>query len=441
MRTSLLFLILASLALVACEPALPSAAHPMPVSAPADTVVHLTGELLFDARGALTLTLDEPCRAGKRSPYRPSVLQPELTECDRARLAAVAVHAVTPWGYRVRGEWLDARRIVFRVRWEQSGLDPLADDAVATTSSAWAIGNLAWLPSPAEAARMIQLVGAATDTQADLVAGGAAPSLEVTTFEVADGALQAGGRGTLTVAIANRGPGIAYRVVAQTRSSVTSLHGLRISFGMIKPGATKVRRLAVEVPYTENAPDTMLVVAVAEGNGYAPRNVSRRITIRPVQTAPVLAIRCAIADHAPDRPEVEAGENITVRCAVDNTGQIAAEVDLQATIAGVAPVASPVREIAAGGHAVFDLPVAIPRNLTLDAPVELTVEARDQRFQRTATATIAGIVRKPRLCIPGQLTRAQYNAKIAELRAAAAAGDLTQAELDRYDAELVGCLQ
>jgi hypothetical protein len=42
--------------------------------------------------------------------------------------------------------------------------------------------------------------------------------------------------------------------------------------------------------------------------------------------------------------------------------------------------------------------------------------------------------------VPGQLTRQQYHAKIAELRAAVAAGDLTSAQLDRYGAELVACL-
>ena len=41
----------------------------------------------------------------------------------------------------------------------------------------------------------------------------------------------------------------------------------------------------------------------------------------------------------------------------------------------------------------------------------------------------------------GQLTRAQYRTKLNELRAAVAAGDLTQAQLDRYDAELVTCLK
>jgi hypothetical protein len=54
---------------------------------------------------------------------------------------------------------------------------------------------------------------------------------------------------------------------------------------------------------------------------------------------------------------------------------------------------------------------------------------------------VVGVVRKRNLCTVGQLTRAQYRAKLTKLRAAVAAGELTQAQLDRYDAELVTCLK
>jgi hypothetical protein len=51
------------------------------------------------------------------------------------------------------------------------------------------------------------------------------------------------------------------------------------------------------------------------------------------------------------------------------------------------------------------------------------------------------MVRKPRLCVFGQLTREAYRGKIVQLRAAVSAGDLTEAQLDRYDAELFACLE
>jgi hypothetical protein len=50
-------------------------------------------------------------------------------------------------------------------------------------------------------------------------------------------------------------------------------------------------------------------------------------------------------------------------------------------------------------------------------------------------------VRRPRLCPSGKLDRPQYLAKRRALEEARAAGDITADEFDRYDAELVGCLE
>jgi len=66
---------------------------------------------------------------------------------------------------------------------------------------------------------------------------------------------------------------------------------------------------------------------------------------------------------------------------------------------------------------------------------------RDRDSGRSARTTITGVVRKPKLCTPGALTQAQYQAKIADLRAALAASALTQQEYDSYDAELINCLK
>jgi serine/threonine protein kinase len=89
----------------------------------------------------------------------------------------------------------------------------------------------------------------------------------------------------------------------------------------------------------------------------------------------------------------------------------------------------------------IDVAITVPRGLPINAPVEIAITARDRATSRSARTTLAGVVRKPKLCEPGQLTRAQYQAKITELRAAVTAGDLTQAQFDRYDAELVACLK
>jgi hypothetical protein len=399
----------------------------------------LAGAFTLTPAGDLALELKEPCTIGKPSVY--GTLRDNGTPCDRRRLDANRVTAKTPWQTELPGTWVDAGHLLFKIDWKRSGLDPLADDGPAQVARPWTIGSTTWTPAPADATRMLKLVAEATETEPDLVKGGAAPNLEVTTFEVDGGSLQVGGEATLVVRIRNRGPGTAYRVVATTRSSVASLHGQRIPFGMIKANGEKTRRVPLTVPVSETSPDTMLVLVIGEGNGFTPRNVSKRVALTVSRSAPALAMRCTLPGHPGARPDLDAGDAITLRCAVDNTGGSPSKVELEVALAGGAPTRSQPQTIAAGGHATFDVPLTIPRELAIDSAVEIGVTAQDRQQARTAHASLAGVVRKPKLCTAGSLTRAQYRAKLAELRAAVTAGDLTQAQLDRYDAELVTCLK
>jgi hypothetical protein len=405
---------------------------------PNDTQLDMAGTFTLSPDGDLLLMLAQPCIVEKVAKLREQTV---ALPCDRAHRDAIRVVAVTPWADEIRGTWSDANNITFHVDWKHSRLDPLAADAAAVVGRPWTISGTQWMPTSAEAERILTLTAVATETEIDLRHGEPAPSLEVTLFDVDGHALHAGGEATLAVRIANRGPGTAYRVVAMTRSSIDSLHGRQLSFGMIKSGAEKLRRIRVTVPITEAAPDTMLVLVPAEGNGFAPPNVSRRMPITVAETALVLSVHCTIANHDGVRPDVNAGETITLRCMVDNAGKSAAKVEMEASIAGGTPARSPAQDVRASGRTAFDLPMVISRELTIDSTVEIVVTARDRQLQRSARTTVAGIVRKPKVCAAGQLTREQYRAKLTELRAAVAAGDLTQAQLDRYDAELVTCLK
>jgi hypothetical protein len=435
-RTAILVATAAVVLAAGCEPIGPAAPR---ARAPKGTRVELAGTFTFTPEGALVLTLAEPCTKTQSGVYSQQVLTPDA-ECDRSTLAKVALTAMTPWGGSVNGVWLDARRVEFRPAWGQTGIDPLADSTPYLITGAWTIGPLRWMPSLGDAQRMLGLIGDATDTQPELVRGGAPPSLEVSAIDVGGGALEAGGQRTVTVKVSNRGEGAAYRVVVTTRSSVAALHDQRLSYGRIAPGASKSRQLVVRLPMTESASDAMLVLVVGEGNGFAPHNVSRRVPIH-VASAPVLTVRCAVVDRDPARPQLDAGETVDLRCTVSNTGSVAGQVRVQLTVAGAAQAGSNAKDLAGGASTVFDLPITIPRDLPLDAPVEIAVTAIEARYQRNAATTLTGVIHMPKLCTAGQLTRAQYDARIRELRAAVAAGDLTQAELDRYEAELVGCLQ
>jgi hypothetical protein len=424
------------LAAVAC--AAPPAWQPFSGTLPASTELDLAGTFTLSPAGELRLALNRPCTGTRVGIGGPA----ERPSCERDTLDLIHVVARTPWGQDIVGTWDGPALVAFRIDWTGTGIDPLADDTAAVLSRPWQISGTQWTPTADEAAALLKHLGEVTGTETELVRGGAAPSLEVAALEVDGGALRRGEPATLVVRIANRGPGTAYRVVATTRSSIEALHGRRLSFGAIQPGADKVRTLPVTLPGSETARDTMLVLVLSEGNGAAPDNASRRISIEPSTGAPALALRCAILGYQAPRPYLDAGQNVTVRCVVENTGNAdARQVSLDAAIGAAAQGHSPPHAVPAAGRATLDVAIAVPRGLPIQAPIEIAITARDRASSRSARATVAGVVRKPRLCEPGKLTRAQYQAKVTELRVAVTAGDLTQAQFDRYDAELVACLK
>jgi uncharacterized repeat protein (TIGR01451 family) len=411
---------------------LPPPSTPFVGVLPEDVELNMAGTVTLLPDGTLHLALSKPCIMKVRSTQ---VANP----CDREHFDSVRVVAHTPWNRDARGKWDGPAHIAFAPDWKATGLDPLGDAATA----AWDISGAKWMPSGAEAELMLKLVGDATDTETELAQGGPPPALEVTSFEIEGNTLHTGDPSTLVVRIANRGTGTAYRVTATTRSSIAVLHGRRLSFGAIKPGADKVRKLNLTIPPSETGPDTMLVLVLSEGNGVVPANVSRRIPLAPSVAAPMLAVRCSIVGHSTERHlDLDAGQELGLRCAVKNTGTAAAtQVRVEASIAGGVPTVSASRAVATGGDAVFDLAMTVPRELPIDAPVEIAITARDGPSSRSARAAVVGVVRKPRLCVAGQLTLAQYRAKLADLRAAVASSELTQAQFDKYDAELVTCLK
>jgi hypothetical protein len=308
----------------------------------------------------------------------------------------------------------------------------------AVVATPWAISGARWTPSAIEARHILDLIGAAKTEE---VAKRGIPHLEITRFEASDGTLHAGGEGIVVVGIANHGPETAYRVVATTRSGFSGLHGKHVNFGWIKPGTEKLRQLRLTVQGSETSPDAMLVLMVEEGNGFSPPDFSRRIPIAPAPMAAGLKVSCSIPGQSASRADLNAGDHVVIHCVVDNAGASAANVKIETSISGEDPTKSPAQRIAPAGRASFDVPIAIPRELIIDSKVEIAITARDYELARSAHTTVVGVIRKPKLCAFGELTRAQYRAKVAALRAAVAAGNLTRSQFDRYDAELVTCLK
>jgi hypothetical protein len=393
---------------------------------PADVELYLDGVYTLSG-GGLQLALTRPCVVK----FDTDTMR---DTCTHGQLDWIQVIATPPWNQKILGTWIDAAHIVFPVDWATTGLDPLYDRAVI--KSAWGMSGRLWSPSETQAADILRLISDAD--KAALVRWGRPPKLEATASVKGD-RLRAGSTDTLVVTIANHGSGAAYRVVATTRSSIEALHGKRLSFGILMPGAAKTREMEVKVPASETAHDALVVFELSEGNGVASRDVSNRI---PIEAAvPILDVQCEIEGHKVARPDFYAGERLPLRCTVDNTGTTEAkQLELEVLVVGGGSHRSAPQVIPASGSWTFNLTITVPRTLPIDATVSISITARDRPSSRTAPTTIVGVIRKPKLCVQGQLTRAQYRVKIDKLRDEVKAGNITQAEFYAYDAQLVACL-
>jgi hypothetical protein len=186
----------------------------------------------------------------------------------------------------------------------------------------------------------------------------------------------------------------------------------------------------------------MLVVSTTAANGASARAVNRRIPIRVSIPTPTLSLECSLGNRALTRLDVDAGQILTLACVVANTGNVdAKQVEIETVVGSDAPTHSATQTIPASRRIPVNVPITMPRALPIDSVVEIAITARDRTSARSARLTFNAVIRKPKLCTPGKLTHPQYRAKLAELRKAVAAGDITQSELDRYDAELVSCLK
>lgn len=354
----------------------------------------------------------------------------------------------TPWGRTLRGVSdapdIDGRTTLrFPADARVVQLDPL-DRRTWKLGEPWRIRHpmwvedFIWTPTEADLEPFVVAIGAGLGVDATSAPALQPPELLVTNLNASNGEILAGGPSTIELAVQNRGHGPAYRVTATIRSSLDQLHGLQFSFGKIDAGATAIRRARVELAENTEETSAMLVVVFSEANGFAPANFSRRFPVRVVATAPRLAVACRTASGD---VEVDAGEIVRLRCEVRNEGgRLATAVTTTASVGGQR-AASRATDIAPRAAETVEVPVRIPTGASIDQQLLIDVVAAEAaKGGQRATARVAVTIRRPRVCPSGKLTRAEYRTKRAELDRARAAGDLTAEEFDRYDAELVGCL-
>lgn len=374
----------------------------------------------------------------------------DRTEETRERCMEPLADAIltTPWGRTLRGvsdepDAYGRATLRFAPDARAVQLDPL-DRRTWKIGEPWRVRHamlkqdLAWTPTADELESFVTAIGISLGIDATLAPAHQPPELVVTNLHVTNDEILAGGTSVLELSVQNRGQGPAYRVHANIRSSLDELHGLQFSFGKIDPGATAVRRARVELAENIEETSAMLVLVFSEANGFAPANFSRRFPVRVVATAPRLAVSCRPASGD---TTVDAGEIVRLRCEVKNEGgRMATDVTTHATVGGQR-ASSRATHIAPRDAETVDVPIRIPTGAAIDQQLVIEVVAAEPAVGgQRATTRVAVTIRRPRVCPSGKLTRAEYRSKRAELERARTAGDLTADEFDRYDAELVGCL-
>jgi hypothetical protein len=377
-------------------------------------------------------TVDEPCPAFPRTGWQ-------------------AARLVTPWGAKLTPSQGGAGGVAFRIDWAKTGIDALAPDAATHLQRPWRIESpdayepAEWEPVQADLDAMVALIGRATDTQIEVADVSAPPQVEVVSLRTVD-ELRNGTSGQLVVEVHNKGVGAAYRLVATTRSNIPALSGLQISFGRLLPGETKTRRMPVALPRLNREDEALVVLLFREAHRFAPAQASARFPVRPAVDVAQLGIACKLLDLAPGpgdpRPLVDAGQTTNLSCEVRNDGAPVAEVRVVATLEGrTTRVTSAPFDLPTGhAHQVL-LAIDVPQDAAIDSELGLVVETVGGKDAAVARTRLSALIARPQICPEGKLTREDFARKRDELRRKLAAGLITKAEYQKYEAELVACLE
>jgi hypothetical protein len=348
----------------------------------------------------------------------------------------------TPWGHVYVATSDPNGGVLFPVDWTGTGIDPLAKGADDRLATGWQVysddgRSIPLELQPGDVEQMKRAIGAATDRTDEVGAANEKASLSA---ELADGApLVVGATGSIGLAITNKGPQPAYRVMAKLRSSVDALHGHQLAFGRIDPGTTKHKMLAIAIPPKLDERSALVVAEITYFNG-DPIETRRKLVIapEPKRVAPPrgLALDCKLAS-----PEVAPGERVRITCELRNLGNDPAkDLGITVTVASEASKNLAPKSLPGAGTEKLELIGLTPPSEQQGAKLPVLVRATALGVPPVEWAGSVGIASLATRC-KARLTRDEYKTKLKKLQAALASGALTQKELDKYDADLVSCLQ
>ena len=365
----------------------------------------------------------------------PEVRKSEITSCPKdVEVKDVSVRA--PWG-QVYPAIVTSGRLDAKIEWSTVGVDPLDEESTAILRAAWTVHSEDGLvdasidPTEAEVHALRQLLGQPGETE--LASAAAGEHAQLTAAFVTEPGADGGNR--VGLAVTNKGPDPAYKVIAQLRSSSTALHGLQLSFGRINKGETKTRIKDIAAGDGDD-PNPTVVAAVTATNA-APVSATSRVrlaTAKPLH----LQLACALIDKEP-----APGQRVRVQCESINEGtQVVRGVAYQLAIDKSAAITVPGPAVlAAREHAKFELVPTLPASAKLGSSLLIIVTMTAPDVPPVQQQIAVEVVEFHGMCKQGKLTRDAYRKKRKRLEAALAARALSQDEFDKYDSELVSCIE
>jgi hypothetical protein len=414
----------------------------------APTATTTVSRPVFDAAG-LRLDVATVCRVSiiehwcpltnPRCRPNPEVRKTEQAQCPKdLEVKDVSVRA--PWG-QVFPAAVSAGVVTAKVDWAGAGIDPADAQATKLLAAAWTIHSddglvdASFDPAEADVTAEIAAINHANGDDGGEAAASehAALTAAFVSEPGADGVNRVG------LSVTNRGPDPAYKVVAHLRSSSTTLHGLELAFGRIASGETKTKAKDISLTGDPDEPNPTVVAAITAANA-PPASATGRVHLQSARRAspPALALACTLVDKEP-----APGQRVRVQCESSNTGDtpvrgVAYQIALDK--AAAKPVGGP-PELAGHAHVAFELVPTLPANAKLGSTLAIVITMTAPSAAPVQQKLSVEVVEFHGMCRQGKLTRDGYRAKRKRLETALAAGALSQDEFDKYDSELVSCIE
>jgi hypothetical protein len=350
----------------------------------------------------------------------------------------------SPWGKVYPASDGDQDHIGFAIDWAAAGIDALDSDQPALLGRPWSFSSpeaakpLVWTPDRAAQASMLALIGAATQTETEVADVTSPPQIVIGEARFTSDPRN-GAASELVVTLQNQGFGAAYRLRMVTRSNVPALHGLRLSFGRLRPGESRTRRIHVELPRDNPEREAIVALAFEEAHGLGPEQTTLHARVLPAIESARLAVACHFGGQG-NPPRVDAGTQVTLVCDVSNAGSPAHGVRLRVVYPGASPIDVPPFDLTARQSKPVNVAIDVPAAAAIDSELVFEVSVVDDLGVHAGTTVPLGIA-SARLCPEGRLSRKAYLEKRAALRKKHDAGLISDDDLKRYEDQLVGCME